>query len=261
MLRIKAFIDDSRSIDPPVYVLGGFIAPANAWESFSNEWQQILDGPPRLDYFKMQEAYALHGQFEDWRADRRDEWVRLFFNVIKKHVRAAISVSVNPEDIKKIYGPRDKFATHPFYLAAISMITKTVRAREALGIEYGIDFVFDDQMHEKRHLIATWKNVMRVVQLDPEIERLLPIVPQFANDKDVLPLQAADMHAWWMRRRHWELYSGRQPTAFPGEGNFQFLHVNWDEAALRESFLLNAHIAASISGKFGPIIYAPARWN
>jgi len=38
--------------------------------------------------------------------------------------------------------------------------------------------------------------------LEPQAARLLPIEPLFRNDRDFLPLQAADLFAWWCRKKH-----------------------------------------------------------
>jgi hypothetical protein len=61
LLMLQAYIDDSRSDDPPVFALGGFIAPAEKWASFSDEWQQFLDMPPAIKYFKMRVTGARNG--------------------------------------------------------------------------------------------------------------------------------------------------------------------------------------------------------
>jgi hypothetical protein len=67
----------------------------------------------------------------------------------------------------------------------------------------------------------------------------------------VLPLQAADMHAWWMRRRYWETLSGVEPTPFPaGPGKIDFMHIDWSEEALRASRFQNMKINASVTARF-----------
>ena len=47
---LRAYIDESEhqaSEGPPVFVMGGFIAPAESWAKFSDEWQEVLDMRPR----------------------------------------------------------------------------------------------------------------------------------------------------------------------------------------------------------------------
>ena len=56
LVMLQAYIDDSGNGDPPVYVLAGFVASSDEWEIFTDEWQALLDAPPRLEYFKMKEA-------------------------------------------------------------------------------------------------------------------------------------------------------------------------------------------------------------
>jgi hypothetical protein len=79
ILFLQAFIDDSGVGQPPVSVLGGFIAPAERWAAFSTEWQQVLDIRPSIAYLKMSEAEACTGEFAHWSEGRRDERLALFF--------------------------------------------------------------------------------------------------------------------------------------------------------------------------------------
>jgi hypothetical protein len=55
----QAAVGDSGS-EPqsPIFILGGFIAPADQWARFSAEWKAALDEPPGIAYFKLTEAMS-----------------------------------------------------------------------------------------------------------------------------------------------------------------------------------------------------------
>jgi hypothetical protein len=83
----RAYIDDSgHRPHSPVLVLGGWIAPIAKWAEFVPDWQQMLNERPPIDYFKMNEAARLIGQFNSWSEERRDGRVRLAYGVIEKHL-------------------------------------------------------------------------------------------------------------------------------------------------------------------------------
>jgi hypothetical protein len=59
-----AYIDDSHTTQS-AFVLAGYVATAENWTLFSDEWQAILDMQPALSRFKMS---AAHGRWSD------DQW-------------------------------------------------------------------------------------------------------------------------------------------------------------------------------------------
>jgi hypothetical protein len=59
-----------------------------------------------------------------------------------------------------------------------------------------IDFIFDDQS-EKSVILATWDE--HLDNQTPEVRSHYGSTPRFENDQKFLPLQAADLWAWWVR--------------------------------------------------------------
>jgi len=53
---LQAVVDDSGKSEKPVFLLAGFVLNVDEWTAFADQWQNILDGPPKLEYFKMSEA-------------------------------------------------------------------------------------------------------------------------------------------------------------------------------------------------------------
>jgi hypothetical protein len=79
-----------------------------------------------------------------------------------------------------------------------------------LGMREKVHFIFDEQLHASDRVQAVWSKIIEIIHDD-----LRPLIggrPSHRNDKEVLPLQAADLLAWHVRRWYDEKQSG---------GNFQ----------------------------------------
>lgn len=113
LLMLRAFVDDSHMGQPPVYILGGWIAPAETWARFSDAWQDVLWMAPRIEYFKYAEAMNSNGQFNGISSERRDEKVRLLLKVIEDHSLFGIS-SIIPASTYDIVRPLREKSLYPF---------------------------------------------------------------------------------------------------------------------------------------------------
>jgi hypothetical protein len=103
-LVMQVYIDDS--VEPPVFVLGGFVARTEAWAKLKVEWQVALDKPPSLNYLKMKEAHALVGQFKGWKEAARNKRLTEFVEIIERHVLAGVSLVVRHDDFREIFRHR-----------------------------------------------------------------------------------------------------------------------------------------------------------
>jgi len=74
-MALQAIVDDSGRGNLPVFVLAGFAAEYERWNDFLPKWQTALDGPPKIEYFKMKEAFGLSDQFESFTVEQRDRRV------------------------------------------------------------------------------------------------------------------------------------------------------------------------------------------
>lgn len=199
---IHAYIDDSGNSEPPLYVLAGFINRVNSWIKFTDEWQSVLDVSPRLEYFKMQEANSLEGQFAHWSASRRDERVNALIDVITNNKPQAVCSVINYENCQRHFNghPWGQYSI-PHFLNIHSLMAGIASQFAAKQPGSKTTFVFDKSIlkgHIKKTLDFVWENVPAV--LKPFIEW----PPTEKDDVDVLPLQAADMLAWKIRRDYYD---------------------------------------------------------
>src|SRR5262249_15096068 len=140
---LRGYIDDSGNWEhSPVMVLGGWIAPVTTWLSFRPDWQAMLDMPPGIEWFKMNEAATLSGQFDQWRQQRADERVALAYKTIEQHIPFQVSCIIHLEPFCRIFTPIMGESINPFYLAFSSIISDVAYNQRTHGIDEPIAFVF-----------------------------------------------------------------------------------------------------------------------
>ena len=75
---LQAYVDESGSENEhPALIMSGYIASAEKWAAFSDEWDSALRMKPSLESFKMNDAVRLRGHFRHWDPKVRDERLRL----------------------------------------------------------------------------------------------------------------------------------------------------------------------------------------
>lgn len=196
---LQAFIDDSASEEGiRNYLLAGYVLDAQSWISFSDDWDSVLRASPKIDYLHMVEANGLRGQFGGWTSKDRDKKVIDLGKVIEKHQPHSIEISVSQNEMAKYYNPSAPYAfQNPYFLCFYGVILGLGRIHKLLGIDAPVDFVFDEH-GGLGHDVAMWYQQIKSDQ--PQLKFLLGSSPIFRDDRKVLPLQAADMLAWHLRR-------------------------------------------------------------
>jgi hypothetical protein len=132
LLMLQAFIDDSQ--EDPVFVMAGYIAPAERWALFSDRWKTILEIAPRLEYFKMKEAYARRGQFNGWSEERRNQRASDLYTVIEDFVSAQFFIGFRPAALKKAYSLYPEQFWQPIYFAVPYLMSELGRGLEKFGL-------------------------------------------------------------------------------------------------------------------------------
>jgi hypothetical protein len=134
-----------------------------------------------------------------------------FHNVIEDHVMAAVSLTFPTkelqEEVSRIFHDDRKarrMLSNPWYLAIGGLIWMYTRNIPASPLpQEPIDFIFDETT-EKTGLLRAWDSFSaNFKNSNPETAKLIGATPVFRNDREFLPLQAADFFAWWVR--HWQV--------------------------------------------------------
>jgi len=251
---LQAFMDESEG-DDGAFVLAGHIATAEAWAKFSQEWEFLLSmgtlAQNNKMHFKMSEMAFL---------PERMERVPAFYKIIETYVALAISCSVRRRDLdrakSRLYVPNNTidwdFADNIYRFAFHGLLNSFNQNRAVVEAvippDQPVDFIFDERL-EKKPIRDEWDGF---VQSRPQkIRKLYGSYPRFENDqdRDFLPLQAADFWAWWVRKRWGEadgvakLFAGDFDT-WKGARDYPKLIIYYDEQTIVD--LLAEHLSNHI---------------
>lgn len=205
MMVLQAFVDESFSDEE--FVLGGHIATAESWAVLSKEWEQLLPAFGTLNsegkyHFKMSEMAQ---------SPERMERVQAFYKLIEDNVLTSISARLNLTDFKRAQERATAFAsrmnwnvgfglwTNPYYVAFRILLDGFHAERHnftSIPADEKVDFIFDDRV-EKTPILQVWNEYLE--NRDDDIRDRYGATPRFENDQEFLPLQAADLWAWWVR--------------------------------------------------------------
>jgi len=203
-----------------MFVLGGYIANAETWAKLTDDWQTELDAAPRLAYVKFIEGVKRtpSGAFYRWKPHDALAKLAKFRAIIEKYDLAAFSLSFRVDHLTETHAAVPKKWLNPYYSAVVLLIPELARALPDLGLpRERLDIIFDEQVMEQGHIMWAWTGVRDVKKLDPpDILEILQSPPIWRSDNDVLPLQAADMQATWIRLILEAQRDGRCGTAMPG---------------------------------------------
>ena len=189
-------IDESE--DETAFAVAGYGSSPEKWASFSSRWQHGLDGMLHGDPFKMSRAN------EEWSEALQKERIGYFYDIIHEYVSHSISIVVDPRELKEVMTgfEDDRFADPYFFCFHFFIIDATYRA---VSENQHAEFVFDDGRRTKI-IDREWSKFLDGAPQD--IKSAIVGRPRFLDDRSHLPLQAADLKAWWVRRRFKEQIQG-----------------------------------------------------
>ena len=180
----------------------------------------------------MAEAQNLRDQFRGWDVPARDQKLRGLARVIRHFKPKSIHSSVSRAEFKSIVTPVAPYGFNRPYLYCFDAIMVSL-ANSML--EYGlprvpIDFIFDEQGGVGEEARFFYR-IIRDGQ-PAAVRAMLSRDPIFRDDKLVLPIQAADMLAWHVRRNHIKNPAAFQVPSFLSADGIH-MAVDIDSAFLR----------------------------
>jgi Protein of unknown function (DUF3800) len=217
---LQAYIDDSgntpqgETAHQDRFVLAGFAATAPKWEKFSDRWSEVLNKNPKIEYFKMN-AVADGGKpfitesgmtiAHEFRLQKLNELAEVILGLEP----LPIVVSLRWHEYERIVrgnvpAKLDSPYAVLFYQSMRYMHEFQIKVNKLLP-ERGfgflpVDFIFDEQGAVGPQALQ-WHT--RLAQVVPEpYKTMMGNTPVFRNDVAVVPLQAADMLAWHIRRAY-----------------------------------------------------------
>ena len=204
-MTLNAFIDDSGSSpDSKLFVLAGCVSTAELWSGFSDQWQAACAEPPVISDFKMSAAWRLSGEYwrsiePEKRAEARDQKLAILANLIQQNAQFLISAAVPWRTYESIVrGKVPAEIDSPYFFLFWRLIQKLSDIQRGMQAPEKVTFVFDYQSKLGTNT-ASWYDFL-LETMDEHDKAILTSSPRFEHDKDLLPLKAADMWAWWYRR-------------------------------------------------------------
>lgn len=210
---LQAYIDDSGTKnDGPLMVLAAMIGPAEVWAKISDAWERELNfqAGGRIAYFKEDEAAHLNGEFRHWRAEARDAKVRRLSKIVNRtdlfgvwygldldaH-RSASKFSRPLGDVKRHGGNQPYLLLLPTVLMAAAAV-----ARDKFPEFKRMELIIDEQNVFSQDMNALYPGMRETLGkvAGKELADIMPAQLMFRDDKEFLPLQAADMMAGTIRR-------------------------------------------------------------
>lgn len=206
MALLRAFIDDSvaQEGDKRLF-LAGYLHRGDRWAAFSEVWKAELEAWPSIAYFKAAEANSLRGQFDHkkgWTEGKRDAKIICLAGVIRAFRPFSFHFSLNRRVFEEELKPVSPRGFNPHFTACFAVVAGLSQYVAKEGITTPIEFVFDEQEGVASDIALFFSDLKK--NLPEATQNLIYGMPIFKSDKDslYLPLQAADLLAWHLRREH-----------------------------------------------------------
>lgn len=212
IMTLQCYVDDSGSEPQSSYfVLAGYVSKVGKWKRFTEQWNDRLEHS-NLRYFKMSEAMNWQGEFSKesgWELSSIQNEVSAFASIISENCESCVSCRIERSLFHEVCSPiptairRNKRFDNPYHLLFLGLISNYWLMCEELSIKERCDFIFDEQHGFQRRSIELYHEFTDEYKNRRSITSNMPYigsVPVYGSDMDYLPLQAADMAAWILRR-------------------------------------------------------------
>ncbi|MDO9618349.1 MAG: DUF3800 domain-containing protein [Pseudomonas sp.] len=191
---LEAYIDDSASdfrADKRL-ILAGYLQSAEAWERLTEDWTAELARPPALASLHMITC------FQGWSEKAREAKINSLVAVLAKYKPLSIECSISRAAyLEDLSGSVPYDLRHPYFPCFVGIMHGVVETVLEEKLEGPVELIFDEQGKVGEDA-ALWYVPLK--HMNPAVADVLGGPPRFASDHEVVPLQAADMLAWYVRR-------------------------------------------------------------
>jgi hypothetical protein len=203
LIVLQAFIDDSgrgKESDNPIFVLAGYAGSFKSFCDLADDWQAIMREEPALAYLKGKEANALDKNFKGWTEEQRDAKLDKMIASIRKHELIALSLVIKYRDFNRIPREPSGFFKNPFGITFAQMVAWLMNSAIVKREREEIELIFDEGVLARKKTIEDAYKGLKEALLSKDALDLLVGKPRFEDDRRYLPLQAADLLSWNVRR-------------------------------------------------------------
>ncbi|MBT3996032.1 MAG: DUF3800 domain-containing protein [Chloroflexi bacterium] len=232
----KAFFDESGThVGAEVIAVGGFLADAESWKTFCDEWQTALDYNG-LDYFHMTDYENIQGPYLSWTDKQGRDCINQLLDIIHRYVIQSVGIIIPLRSFDQIMSDRAKSICGDAYgLAAIQCWANLASTARHPKINAAFEIVMEDGAKGKGALI----DVVRAASGDTEwFENNRIKSLSFEDKREFPPLQAADILAYELYKHGLRQFgSEKRPDRYPLR-QLQRSYRQWhylDDSGLREA--------------------------
>jgi hypothetical protein len=205
IMFLDGYVDDSGSDKTgKTFVLGGVVMPRGWWENWQNDWSGVLKSDPPIEYFKASEVWerdiSKGTPFchlpDGERKKKVDALVEVFADYRPKMLSVRMEWNTFHRFSKMYALTADK--NEPYFWLFYGMITFGMWVLDKEHNPTPIDWIFDSQnIIGDRARAYYWIFHQMCI---PPIRSRLGNEPSFGDEKILVPLQGADLFAWYRRR-------------------------------------------------------------
>lgn len=199
----QVFVDDSGGKGHSRnFFLVGLVSTSERWGRFSAEWRACLDQRPSIQLFKMRDAASLSGEFRHFSVEQRDARLRELAQIINRHAEFVLWTAIDLDAHAQTWGELPKPLSEVYFWPFHTLIMGACfDLWEECGWREPFEVIFDEQLVFGERARQWYPLVQQILRRSyPEEGKILPPTPQFGKDDDHLPIQAADLFAWCLRK-------------------------------------------------------------
>jgi len=197
LAMLQGFADDTGKGNEPVFALGGFVASVEQWMGFADAWDAKIKEEPSIGYFKASEAAAFRGEILRFDPAQRDKKVADLISLINAYAQFFVGCAIVREDWARVFrGQMAKTMDSPFFFAYMRLMTSSLQRLFSFGPAIDkVEWIFDEEVQTIYREALNWWLAQKA---EPPLylSRRMGNHPIMRNDKEVMPLQAADLMAW-----------------------------------------------------------------
>lgn len=204
---LDGYVDDSGGSggagDGDHFLLAGYVASSEPWMRFSEEWDAECGKHPATPDFKMAIAMRPIGSEEGygWSEEQRERRIESLAEIINRWTRLRVSCVIRRSGYEHIVrGNVPGAIDSAYFLAFYTVIVAVAHYMGQSNLSGSVDWVFDEQGKVGRKARKHFEWIKN--HASPAIRPYLGVEPIFRHDSQLLPLKAADMFAWSLRRNH-----------------------------------------------------------
>lgn len=206
-MALQGYADDSGTSegnrDGDILILAGYVAAAENWARLSEAWEAECRKSPATSDFKMAKAMRPIGSEEgyEWSDRQREERIAELVRIVNRWTELRVSCALMKSGYREfVQGKVAPGIDSPYFLAFYTLMFAAADHMAKRGMEGAVDWVFEEQGKLGRRTSRYYDYIRE--NAGPVCGPRMGARPVFRHDSALIPLKAADMLAWSLRRYH-----------------------------------------------------------